>query len=662
MIRSPVFWFNYKLFLGVVAILLVTIALYNWYVAAIGTILLYVYYLFARNRHAEDERKWSQYCHSISYNADQATCYALQNLPLAIAIVEQDGTLFWSNSVLSDWFGEAEASNPLPAGMLRDLEIAKLWDKSGMLNAKNGERYYQILYRPTLADSAGGPTRMMLYVSDITASEMVKEDCYADKMVFMYIQIDNYDDALKGLSDAQRSSILAEVGAKLVDMTVDYGGFLKQYNTDSYVAVINRNALEGLMDGRFEVLDVVRSIKNGNKIPITLSIGAAADHETPAESAQKAQAGLDLALGRGGDQAVVYAGGKIQFYGGQAKAIEKNTRVKARVVAQAIRELIADSQNVLVMGHAGEDFDSLGAALGVAKMVRHADRRVNIVVSHLGVAMQRMTELLPDYDGYEHEFITPTQASLLVNAKTLLVVVDVHRPSLTAAPELLMRTERTVVIDHHRRAADDFISNPLLVYLEPSASSASEMVTELLQYYDDNIDLNRLEASCLYAGLVVDTKNFAVQTGVRTFEAASYLRRSGADPSLVRQLFRVDFMTMKDKAQSVANTTVLPGGAALAHCPNEVKNAQIVAAQVADMLLTVEGIRVSFVLFALEEGGIGISARSKGEVNVQLLMEELDGGGHQSVAGAQLRNSSRQEAEERLLAIIDKYMQESGSK
>ena len=476
----------------------------------------------------------------------------------------------------------------------------------------------------------------------------------------MYIQIDNYDDVLKGLTDAQRSAILAEVNRHLVDLVADCNGFIKQVSGDSYVAVISRNRLIKLMDTRFEILDTIRAIHGGNKIPVTLSIGGAADLSSIADLGQRARAGIDLALGRGGDQAAVYVDGKMQFYGGKAKAVEKNTRVKARIVAQAIREQVADSELVLVMGHGGEDFDSLGAALGVAKMVRHDGRRVHVVVSQPGVAVSKLEELLPDYEGYEHAFITPVQAEALVDMRTLLFVVDTHRPEMTAAPEILSRVERIVVIDHHRRS-EVFIANPLLVYLEPSASSTSELVTELLQYYDDNIDLTRLEASALYAGIVVDTKNFAVQTGVRTFEAASYLRRAGADPTLVRHLFRTDFGTLRARAQILSNTEMLPGGVVLASCPPESKNAQIVAAQVADMLLTIEGVRVSFVLFPLEEGGVGVSARSQGDINVQVLMEQLGGGGHQTVAGVQLRNDDCEEARTKVVQIINNYIQESDS-
>ncbi|WP_312515275.1 DHH family phosphoesterase [Anaerospora sp.] len=655
--QGPSFWFDTRIYLAVVAALLLIVAFYNQYVAVLGIVLLYALYLYGRDRHWERRKALTQYIESMAYTLDQASTYALQNLPLAIAIVDEEGQLYWSNSVLAEWFGDVHTGQSL-FDALPTLEAEKIWGKYGIVTERSGLKHYQIIHKPLEAEEMGGRPFLILYISDITRTETIKAECQGAMPAFAYIQIDNYDDVLKGLTDTQRTAILAEVNRQLVDLFAGLAGFVRQFGEDTYVAIISRQGLIKLMETRFEILDKIRAIHGGNKIPVTLSLGVAADEPTIATLTQRAQAGLDLALGRGGDQAAVHVDGKMQFYGGKAKAVEKNTRVKARIVSQAIRELVEDTELVLVMGHGGEDFDSLGAALGVAKMARHDGRRIHVVVSQPGVAVNKLQELLPDYEGYEHVFITPSQAVALADEQTLLFIVDTHRPEMTASPELLTLTERTVVIDHHRRS-EVFINNPLLVYLEPSASSASELVTELIQYYDDNIDLTRLEASALYAGIVVDTKNFAVQTGVRTFEAASYLRRAGADPTLVRHLFRVDFDTLRARAEILTNTEMLPGGVVVASCPEEAKNAQIVAAQVADMLLTIEGARVSFVLFHLEDNGVGVSARSQGDVNVQVIMEQMGGGGHQTVAGAQLKNISFTEARNQIVELINNYIQES---
>ena len=415
-----------------------------------------------------------------------------------------------------------------------------------------------------------------------------------------------------------------------------------------------------MISEKFDILDEVRALRVGNKIPVTLSMGLAATGPSMTTRGQKAQTGLDLALGRGGDQAAVYANEEVQFYGGKAKVVEKNTRVKARVVAHAIRELMQEAADVLIMGHEGEDFDALGSSLGVARMASSLGKTVHVVVGEVAMPFEKLQELLPEYVEYAGLFLTAQQAEKLVSTKTLLFILDTHRVFLTAAPQLLDKVERRVVIDHHRRS-EDFIPSPMIVYLEPSASSTSELVTELLPYFDEKIELTRIEASALYAGIVVDTKNFAVQTGVRTFEAAAYLRRSGADPALVRHLFRIDMDTLKMRATILIDSQILAGGVIVAVCPAEVKNSQIIAAQAADTMLSIEGVRVSFVLFPAD-GGVGISARSNGEVNVQVIMEAFGGGGHQTVAGAHIDGVDVAEARRRLEAVIVDHIEEGKEK
>nr|WP_238528191.1 DHH family phosphoesterase [Acetonema longum] len=314
------------------------------------------------------------------------------------------------------------------------------------------------------------------------------------------------------------------------------------------------------------------------------------------------------------------------------------------------------------MSHANEDYDSLGAALGIAAMARHLEKPCHIIVSQLGTAVEKLADLLEENEDYQDILMTPAQAAEMIDGidpnQVLLFVVDTHRPEMTAAPELLRRLEKVIVLDHHRRA-ESFIANPLLVYLEPSSSSTAELISELLMYFDTTIDLTRLEASALYAGILVDTKNFADQTGFRTFEAASYLRRAGADPHLARQLFRVDLESLQHRAEVISNAHLLPGGIIVSACPLRIKNVQMVSAQAADMLLNLEEVKVSFVLFPLDEDTIGISARSQGEINVQVIMEQLGGGGHQTMAGAQLKTTDLEEAKRQLIEIVTRYVEES---
>ena len=474
--------------------------------------------------------------------------------------------------------------------------------------------------------------------------------------VLAFIQIDNLEDVQQGLNETQRTALQTETHRQLMEWANRFSGFLRKYSEDMYLGIFTRSELDRMTAEKFEVLDEVRSLRVGNKMPVTLSMGIAGTGKNMGERAQKAQTGLDLALGRGGDQVAVYVSEEVQFYGGKAKVMEKNTRVKARVIAHALREIMQDANEILIMGHEGEDFDCLGSALGVARMAAHLGKDVGIVIGDAGMSYEKLQELLVEYREYEGLFLTDRQARAKVSARTLLVVVDTHRVFLTAAPDLIDLIERRVVIDHHRRA-EDFIPSPLLVYLEPSASSTSELVAELLTYFDEKIELTRLEASALYAGIVVDTKNFAVQTGVRTFEAAAFLRRSGADPTLVRHLFRVDMDTMRSRSLILSEARILPGGVVMSACPAEVKNGQIIAAQAADSLLGIEGVRVSFVLWPAEDG-VGISARSNGEVNVQVIMEAFGGGGHQTVAGAHIEGVDLPEARRRLESVLAEHIGE----
>lgn len=661
--QGPSFWFDTRIYLAVAAILLAVISFYNHYIAIIGAVLLYALYLYGRERHLARQRALAEYLSSLSGNIDEASYHALQNLPLAIAIVDAGGLLHWRNSVLANWLHDIEPGQSLTE-VWPALNLAEIWGKAGVLPLKAGDRYYHITHKPlsTAAQDGGmaGQDLMLLYITDVTGTELVRQRSLGAMPVLALIQIDNYDDVLKGLTESQRTAILGEVSSHLADWAASLDGFIKKFSEDTYIAIFNRRALDKLLADKFDILDKIRAIRGVSRLPVTLSMGVAADEPTVAALGQRAQAGLDLALGRGGDQAAVYVEGKVQFYGGKAKAVEKNTRVKARVVAQAIRDIMGDADLVLVMGHAGEDFDSLGAAMGVAKMARHAGKEVHIVVSEPGAAVAKLQELLPDYKEYEALLLTADAAAELIAARTVLFVVDTHRPELTAAPDLLAKVDRVVVIDHHRRA-ETFIESPLLVYLEPSASSTSELVTELLQYYDDGLDLTRLEASALYAGIIVDTKNFVVQTGVRTFEAASYLRRAGADPALVRRLFCVDLASLRLRASIINSAEMLPGGVVIATCPAQGKTAQVSAAQAADMLLNIEGVRVCFILFWLEEGGVGVSARSQGDINVQVIMEKLGGGGHQTAAGAQIKDLTIAEVKQRLTEIVSQYLEESES-
>lgn len=645
-------------FLYITVLLLIVIAVYNWIVALLALILIGGAYVLTRKSHNERNREISQLFDAISKSVDQASTYAVQNLPIGIAIIDMQSSLCWANSVFRDWVGDIDNDQKLDH-IMPNLNIDKFWGKFGYFFEHIGHRYYRVVYKYLQTESANANDYLILYFEDITETETQKINCMASVPVFCDIEIDNMEEVTKGMSAVQQTTLWTNVNNCLVGELTALGCFIQAYGDEKYFACLSRKALNTLKDNNFSFFEKIRSIHTVNRIPVTISMGVAAFPDEVMtkgatdynELADKARAGLDLALGRGGDQAVVYEDdGSPHFFGGKTRSVEKNTRVRARVIAQAIHELIDTSDLVLVMGHMREDYDSIGAAIGVAHMARIAGKAVHIVISDQTDAVRRLEQQMVEMPEFKDVFISAGEAEDLCNSQTLVFVVDTHRPDMTVAPKILDQSERRVVIDHHRRSSD-FVKKPILTYLEPSSSSTCELVTELLQYFQEDVELEKIEATALYAGIVVDTKNFAIQTGVRTFDAAAYLRRSGADPEIVRDLFSFDVHTVIDKSKILAGATVREG-VAMASCPKGTPNANIVAAQIADILANTDDVKASFTFYDLPENTIGISARSKGSVNVQLVMEALGGGGHQTVAGAQLKNTTLADAQNDVMMAL----------
>ncbi len=649
----------------IMVLLLAVIAIYNWIVALLALILIVGAYVLTRKNTTERNREISQFFDAISQSVDQASTYAVQNLPIGIAIVDMQSSLCWANSVFRDWVGDIDNDQKLDH-IMPNLNIDKFWGKFGYFFEHIGERYYRVVYKYLQTEGTDEDNYLILYFEDITETEIQKMNCIASVPVFCDIEIDNMEEVAKGMSAVQQATLWTNVNNCLLDELTAVDGFVRSYGNEKYFACLSRKALDTLKEENFSFLEKIRMIHTVNRIPVTLSVGVAAFPEEVMtagmanfnELADKARAGLDLALGRGGDQVVVYEeDGSPHFYGGKTRSVEKNTRVRARVVAQAIRELIDTSDCVLIMGHEREDYDSIGAAVGVAHMARLVGKPVHIVVSKQTDAICRLEKQILDVPAFKDLLISSETAQDVCNSQTLLFIVDTHRPDMTVSPELIEKTDRRVVIDHHRRSSD-FIKKPLLTYTEPSSSSTSELVTELLQYYQEDIELAKIEATALYAGIIVDTKNFAVQTGVRTFDAAAYLRRSGADPEIVRELFSFDFDTVRDRARILADAKIADG-VAMASCPSGLQNASIIAAQIADTLINIDNVSASFTFYELTSDCIGVSARSKGDINVQLVMEALGGGGHRTVAGAQLKGRSLTEAQGDVMTALHELINKS---
>ncbi len=651
--------------IGIVIALLLVICWLNWIMALFSLFFVLVAYLMASRAICKQREKMSVQFDTIAKGITQATSYAIQNLPTAIVIIDSKARVCWCNSVFRDWMPQDPDKTQRLNMFIPSLRLDKLWGKSGFFNEQIDDRSYRIIYKfiegippkPWEKDETMPESYMAFYFDDITESEQLRHEAEAMAPAFGFLMMDNIEEVTKGLSDVEYTNLWAEINNAIVEEIDQYDGFVRNYTEDSYIFCISKESLLDMISHNFPLLAKVHNLPTSRRIPATISIGIAVGEPSIKEQSERARSALELSLGRGGDQASVYVGKELKFFGGKTQGAEKNTRVRARVVAQAIKELMDDADSVIVMGHEREDYDSIGGAIGVAAMARAAGKSVHVAVSDQTVAIKKLSDLFPTEPGFESMLITPQAAEDFVTDSTLVFVVDVHRPDMVAAPRALQLSKRRVVIDHHRRASD-FIEKPLLTYLEPASSSTSELVTELIQYFADPIALNVVEASALYAGIVVDTKNFVVQTGSRTFDAASFLRRSGADLSIVRHLFMESFDSMQLRAKMLAAAERFDG-LAITECPEGIQNSSIVSAQTADQLITIEGIEASFVLYSLADGGIGVSARSQGAINVQLIMEALGGGGHRTVAGGQLydmtmaeaRDAVKKAAQEKLLAM-----------
>ncbi len=624
-------------------------------------VMLVFYLTFRSNRLRE---AW--FNHSMTTvvrNIERANNYASQRIPIGIGVFDKEGHLQWRNRLFNEYVAvEMPLGTPFEKVLPPpDNNFAALRLRDAEKQLKIGDRVYQMLVRRIqITENPEDDTGLALYLMDITDRERKKKKYEEEHPVVAYVQFDNYDDAMKGLNENERASVVVDVTKAIGSWVEEVNGYFQKYTEDMFVVGLSRKGLNETIKKKFLVLDRVRDIKSGNRTTPTISIGVAAEGRNLAEMSQKAQAALDLALGRGGDQAVVQIGEDMSFYGARGSVQAKNTRVRARIVAQAIHELMTGADQVFVMGHANEDYDALGAAIGVAKMALTLQKSCCIVTSGHGPSLKKLETVSKDQsDRYLSLFVDEDEALKRITPGSILVLVDHHRAMLSAAPKMLQAIRRRIIIDHHRRA-EDAITDVMLQYMEPSTSSTCEMVTEILQYFEDKLQLSEVEATALYAGIVVDTKNFAVQTGERTFEAAAFLRRNGADPHLVSMLFKDDEHTVLTRARIITEMQQpLPGLAVAVHsCSCTDKDTPIIVAQAADELLTMDDIRVS-VVFSQNENGVSISARSDGSVNVQVMMEELGGGGHQTVAGVQVKGVTAAELMPKVIELAKEQMKES---
>ncbi|UJF26925.1 DHH family phosphoesterase [Planococcus sp. 107-1] len=631
------------LVLGLVAAILISL----WSEWAAGGFVLLFAAAFAAAWMTEKRvyEETEKHIETLSYRVKKVGEEALLEMPIGILLVNENFDIEWANPYMT---------TELEYDTLIGESIYSLSDEFHTMikseEAKEtiitlGERKYRVYYK---ADDR------LFYLFDITEQVEIETLYYADRTVLGILFIDNYDELSQGMDDQTRSNLNSLVTSLINGWGADHGIFVKRISSDRFMAVFNESILKELELSKFAILDNIREVTSKDNLALTLSIGVGAGSASLVELGSMAQSGLDLVLGRGGDQvAIKHPSGKVKFYGGKTNPVEKRTRVRARVISHALRDLMQESDQVFVMGHKMPDMDAIGAAVGVAKMAAMNKVNGRIVLDfneYDRSVMRLMQEIEQDPDLFDR-FITPEEALADMTDNSLLVIVDTHKPSMVIDERLLQRMERIVLIDHHRRG-EEFITNTMLVYMEPYASSTAELVTELIEYQPKYEKLTMLEATAMLAGIIVDTKSFTLRTGARTFEAASYLRSNGADTVLVQRLLKEDLDTYVERAKIVQTVEFVGDGIAIARGEPGRIYSPVLIAQTADILLTMKDVNASFVVAERGEGGIGISARSLGEVNVQIVMENMGGGGHLTNAATQIPGSTIDEAVDRLKEVI----------
>lgn len=596
----------------------------------------------------------------------------LHDLALPYGLCDPKGSILWSNKELKAIVGEDTLKSKKVGDIFTEVtkDIMDMTeDNAKVVSIKYEGRIYNLECRKIDVQNAFSTTKVIdidkeqeylvvFYLFDITEIVELKKLNEEQKMVAGLIYIDNYEEALESVEDVKRSLLAALIDRKINQFAANIDGVVKKLEKDKYFITFMCKYLDGLRASKFSIIDEVKNVNIGNEMNVTISIGIGVHGDSYVQNCEYSRIAMDLALGRGGDQAVVKDGESIYYYGGKSKQVEKNTRVKARVKAHALRELLENKENVIIMGHQIGDIDAFGSALGLYRAMKQMGKKAHIVLNEITSSLRPIIDRVEGSGDYEDDLIVDSNEALaLADEGTIVIVVDVNRPSYTECPELLQKCKSIVVLDHHRQTSEG-IENALLSYVEPYASSACEMVAEILQYIQDGIKLRQIEADAMYGGIMIDTNNFTQKTGVRTFEAAAYLRRSGADVTRVRMMFRNNVIQIKTRAVAVSRAEVFDSRFVISDCPSEgVESPTIVCAQAANELLNINGIEASFVLTEYNEK-IYISARSISNLNVQLIMEKIGGGGHLNIAGAQLEGYRMDEAKDLVISVVKKMLEE----
>lgn len=573
---------------------------------------------------------------NIEETIDSLTKQAVFKMPFPMVIIKQDGEINWYNSKFIKMLEiEDEPENNIldAISSLNLNEILGAGDEP--LKILYRDNYYQVYVNKVKSKDSKDGEMLLLYWINRTDLKEAKDTIDKEKIATILLYIDNLDEVKSSVEDSLRATITGNVETEIINYFNGYDATVRKYDDDRYLIIANNENLQKIIQKKFDILDKVRDLKVQSIIPLTLSIAATTDGETPLEQYEIARNTMDIALGRGGDQAVLRRGHNYEYFGGKSKAVEKTTKVKARVVGGALRSLIDDASNVIIMPHKNADMDAIGSAIGVVKLVRMRGKTAYIALNSVNMSIRNIMARINEEESLKGVVKPEGELIGLIDDKTLLIVVDHHKKSISEAPDLVDQIKDRVVIDHHRRSGE-FIESTELVFLEPYASSTSELVTELFTYMTDNVVLSKFEAEALLAGITVDTKNFTVQTGVRTFEAASMLRRFGADPEVVKKYFKEDYLVIKNRADIVRQSEIFMDDTIIGILEDKVDNSILIAAQAADEMLSINGMKASFVAVKISNNETHVSARSLGEISVQLIMEKLGGGGHLNQAATRI--------------------------
>ncbi|WP_346940515.1 DHH family phosphoesterase [uncultured Clostridium sp.] len=644
-----------KICITILVILLVVFFITGKLIISNILLLIYVALLLYTIFYNSKKDNFSNKIENITYKVDTIKSTAFSKVPFPTMFLLENGEVIWYNESLALRLENNDIVGKNIKEIIKEfnIKLALEGKKSEYKNVIFRDRIYDI-YISIIQDYEINENNNLMIISfdDITDNINLINQINEAKESVMLIEVDNLDDVIKTTEEGLRPQLIADIDRTINNYANSLKALIRKYSSNKYVLTTKDANIEAEMNKKFDILDIIREVRSGNKLTVTLSIGVGRGGENPAENHEFATIAKDLALGRGGDQCVVKSFEKISFYGGKTKEVEKRTKVRARVIGHALLELINESSNVVIMGHHNPDMDCLGAAIGMYSTIRSLNKECYIVMDEPHDAVQYMLDRLDEDENYKDTFININAVKNIKNDKSLLILVDVHNESYVLSMEVVNYFSRIVIIDHHRKTKD-FIQGTMLSYVETYASSTSELITELIQYMVEKPKLREVEAVALLAGICLDTKNFCFKTGVRTFEAAAFLRRLGADTVDVKRIFS-EALDIYITRADIIKTAKVKSGIAVAKCPPEISNS-VLPAQAADELLNITGIQASFVIAKIEEGTY-ISGRSLGEINVQVILEYLGGGGHLTMAAARIKDTNQDEAEELLNDAIEKYL------